>query len=673
MKKAFISGITGQDGSYLTELLLAKGYEVHGLMRRSSSFNTDRIDHVYQDPHDPKRRLFLHYGDLSESSVIDKLIREIQPDEVYNLGAQSHVRVSFDVPEYTANIVALGTLRLLEALRNYKPDAKFYQASSSEMYGKVVEVPQDEETPFYPRSPYGVSKVFGYWATKNYRESYNMFACNGILFNHESPRRGETFVTKKITQAVARIKIGKQDRLYLGNLDAERDWGYAGDYVEAMWLMLQRDTPDDYVIATGEKHSVREFVKLAFARVGIDIRWEGSGVDEKGVDTNTGDVLVSIDPQYFRPAEVELLIGNTSKAQRELNWKPRVSFEQLVSLMVDYDLKKEAMTQNIVTVEDEVFKALLDELKLTISKNSRIYVAGHRGMVGSALVRSLNSKGYTNLILRTSQELDLRDQAAVNEFFKEQQPEFVFLAAAYVGGILANNTERAEFIYNNLAIQTNVIHAAHTFGTKKLIFLGSSCIYPKDAPQPLKEDYLLTGELEPTNEPYAVAKIAGLKMCEAYYDRYGCKFISVMPTNLYGANDNYDLESSHVLPALIRKFHEAKVNNQSSVVVWGTGTPKREFMYVDDLADACVLIMEKYDDKQFINIGVGEDITISELANMVKAVVGYTGEIVYDTSKPDGTPRKLMDVTKLKSLGFEAKTSLVDGLKLAYQDYLSRN
>lgn len=345
-KKAFITGITGQDGSYLAELLLDKGYEVHGLIRRASLFNTSRIDHIYQDPHEKDQRLFLHYGDLTESSVIDKLIREIQPNEVYNLGAQSHVKVSFEVPEYTANVVALGTLRVLEALRNYKPDAKFYQASSSEMFGKVQEAPQRETTPFYPRSPYGVSKSFAYWITKNYRESYNTFACNGILFNHESPRRGKTFVTRKITRAIANIQLGNQEKLYLGNLDAKRDWGFAGDFVEAMWLMLQPNQPDDYVIATGQTHSVREFVELAFGEVGIQVVWQGTGVNEKGINNETGEMLVEVDPRYFRPAEVDALIGDSSKAQEKLGWKPKTSFPELVSKMVQFDLENEARSNN---------------------------------------------------------------------------------------------------------------------------------------------------------------------------------------------------------------------------------------------------------------------------------------------------------------------------------------
>ncbi len=338
MKKAFITGITGQDGSYLAELLLEKGYQVHGMIRRSSSFNTGRIDHIYRDPHDPETRLLLHYGDLNDASSINRLLREVRPDEIYNLGAQSHVRVSFDVPEYTGEVDALGTVRLLEGIRETGLDTRFYQASSSELYGKVVETPQRETTPFYPRSPYACAKAYAFYITMNYRESYGMFACNGILFNHESPRRGETFVTRKITRAAARIKLGLQERLYLGNLEAKRDWGFAGDYVEAMWRMLQAERADDYVVATGETHSVREFAELVFGRLGIQLSWKGEGVNEVGLDSANGKVVIEIDPRYFRPAEVDLLLGDAAKAKLELGWEPKTSFSQLVQMMTDADL-----------------------------------------------------------------------------------------------------------------------------------------------------------------------------------------------------------------------------------------------------------------------------------------------------------------------------------------------
>ncbi len=345
-KRALITGITGQDGSYLAEFLLAKGYEVHGVKRRASSFNTERVDHLYQDPHMPGRRFVLHYGDMVDSTNLIRIVEQVKPDDGYNLAAQSHVAVSFDIPEYTAEVAGIGTLRLLEALRvaGMARSCRFYQASTSELYGKAVESPQREETPFHPRSPYAVAKLFAYWICVNYREAYGMFICNGILFNHESPVRGETFVSRKITRAAARIKLGLQDRLYLGNLSAARDWGHAQDYVEAQWLMLQQDAPDDYVIATGEQHSVRELAEIAFAHAGMPLEWEGSGVDEVGVTVDPGSrrrrAVVAVDPRYFRPAEVDSLAGDPRRAMERLQWRPRYTFRQMVEQMVSEDLKR---------------------------------------------------------------------------------------------------------------------------------------------------------------------------------------------------------------------------------------------------------------------------------------------------------------------------------------------
>ncbi|MEJ5242612.1 MAG: GDP-mannose 4,6-dehydratase [Desulfomicrobiaceae bacterium] len=355
MKRALITGITGQDGAYLAEFLLEKGYEVHGIKRRASLFNTDRVDHLYQDPHAPDRRFILHYGDLTDATNLIRVIQEVQPHEIYNLGAQSHVQVSFETPEYTANADALGTLRLLEALRilNLKDHTRFYQASTSELFGKVRQTPQTETTPFYPRSPYGVAKLYAYWITVNYREAYGMYAVNGILFNHESPIRGETFVTRKITRAATRIALGLQDCLYLGNLDARRDWGHAKDFVRMQWMMLQQEQPDDYIIATGEQHSVREFVERAFAVLGMEIHWQGSGIDEQGTIARlhpidapwhglrpaVGTCVVAVDPRYFRPTEVDTLLGDPSKAKEQLGWTPQISFEELVTEMVQADLE----------------------------------------------------------------------------------------------------------------------------------------------------------------------------------------------------------------------------------------------------------------------------------------------------------------------------------------------
>ncbi|KKH47222.1 GDP-mannose 4,6-dehydratase [Methanosarcina sp. 1.H.A.2.2] len=367
-KVALITGITGQDGAYLAEFLLEKGYIVHGIKRRSSSFNTARIDHLYRDPHERNINFFMHYGDLTDSTNLIRIIQEVQPDEIYNLAAQSHVQVSFETPEYTANSDGLGTLRLLEAIRilGLEKKTKFYQASTSELYGKVQEIPQKETTPFYPRSPYAAAKLYAYWITINYREAYGIFACNGILFNHESPVRGETFVTRKITMAAAKIKYGMQERLYLGNLDAKRDWGFAKDYVEAMWLMLQQEKPDDYVIATGETHSVREFTELTFKELGIEVIWQGEGIEEVGIDTSTGKIIVEIDPGYYRPTEVELLIGDPSKAREKLGWEPKVKMEELVKIMIRSD-------------EEEVLKtypseklAACHELEENLAENSKL-------------------------------------------------------------------------------------------------------------------------------------------------------------------------------------------------------------------------------------------------------------------------------------------------------------
>jgi GDPmannose 4,6-dehydratase len=349
-KKALITGITGQDGAYLAEFLLAKGYEVHGIKRRASSFNTDRIDHLYRDPHEPDRRMILHYGDLTDATNLIRVVQDVKPEEIYNLAAQSHVAVSFETAEYTANADALGTLRLLEAIRicGLGAQTRFYQASSSEMFGKVVETPQRETTPFYPRSPYAAAKVYAYWITVNYRESYGLYACNGILFNHESPVRGETFVTLKITRGLARIKAGLDECLYLGNLDARRDWGHARDYVRAQWLMLQQETPEDYVIATGEQYSVRQFVEHAAAALGMQLRWRGAKLDEHAVDTASNKTIVRIDPRYFRPAEVDTLLGDASKARRQLGWVPEIGFADLVREMVDADwrlAKRDALVE----------------------------------------------------------------------------------------------------------------------------------------------------------------------------------------------------------------------------------------------------------------------------------------------------------------------------------------
>ncbi|MBC8390649.1 MAG: GDP-mannose 4,6-dehydratase [Actinobacteria bacterium] len=339
MKKALITGITGQDGSYLTEFLLEKGYEVHGMIRPASVFTTERISHLFNDEKIIDKKLFLYWGDMTDSSNLNRILERVQPDEVYNLAAQSHVKVSFDIPEYTAEVDAVGTLRFLDAIKELELKTKFYQASTSELFGKVQEIPQTEKTPFYPRSPYAAAKLYAYWVVVNYREAYNLFACNGISFNHESPRRGKTFVTRKIVRAAINIKLGLEEKLYLGNLNAKRDWGYAPEYVETMWLMLQQDKPDDYVVATGENHTVREFCELSFKEVGFNLKWEGNGINEKGIDEKSGKILVEVDPKYFRPTEVDVLLGNPEKAKKELGWYPKTSFEELIKIMVKADLE----------------------------------------------------------------------------------------------------------------------------------------------------------------------------------------------------------------------------------------------------------------------------------------------------------------------------------------------
>jgi len=654
MKRALITGITGQDGSYLAELLLSKGYEVHGTVRRNSSVNTARIEHLYEGPEKSNRRLILHYADLSDSSVLCRILLKVQPDEIYNLGAQSHVKVSFEMPEYTADIAGMGVVRLLNAIVETETKAKFYQASSSEMYGKVLETPQRETTPFYPRSPYAFAKLMGYWATVNFREAHGLFACNGLLFNHESPRRGETFVTRKITKAIARILAGKQKELLLGNLDARRDWGHARDYVEAMWMMLQAKTPDDYVIATGETHSVREFLELAFNHVGLN--WKD---------------YVKSDQRYLRPTEVDILLGDASKAKRELGWKPKTTFPELVREMVESDLRQENldpakwMTTANRTPERQATVHPMRKAT-TETKSAKVYVAGHRGLVGKALTNQLKNEGFANLIARTSSELDLRNQDQVRQFFKENRPDYVYLVAGKVGGILANSNEPADFLYDNLMIAANVISAAAEFNTKKLLYLGSSCIYPRLAEQPIKESSLLTGPLEKTNEAYALAKIAGIKLCEHFRKQYQKNFISAMPCNLYGKNDNFHPENSHVIPGLLRRFHEAKAQGAKEVVVWGTGKALREFLNVEDLARALPFLMEKYNESETINIGSGAELTIHQLASTIAEVTGYSGKIVFDPSKPDGTPRKVLGVNKISQLGWKPSVSLKDGLHEAY-------
>jgi len=584
----------------------------------------------------------------------------------------------------------MGTLRLLEAIRflGMERKTRFYQASTSELYGLVQETPQKETTPFYPRSPYAVAKLYAYWITVNYREAYGMYACNGILFNHESPRRGETFVTRKITRGLANIAQGLESCLYLGNMDALRDWGHARDYVRMQWLMLQQDTPEDFVIATGVQYSVRQFVVLSAKELGITLEFKGNGIDETGVvvavegdnapSVKVGDILVSVDEKYFRPAEVETLLGDPSNSREKLGWVPEITFQEMVAEMVKHAL----IAQSVMPCLNCMVMMSLchwNDKYIILNKKSLIYVAGHRGMVGTAIVQQLEKQGYTNLITRTHAELDLCDQVAVRKFFTNNKIDGVYLAAARVGGIHANNTYPAEFIYQNIMIEANVVHEAWISGVKHLLFLGSSCIYPRLTKQPMKEDALLTGTLEPTNEPYAIAKIAGIKLCESYNRQYDVDYRSVMPTSLYGPHDNFHPENSHVIPAMLNRFHEAAVNDDESVVVWGSGKPLREFLHVTDMATASIHVMNL--DKTLyekntapmlshINVGTGVDCTIHELAETIARVIGYKGQLIFDDSKLDGAPRKLMDVSRLRALGWVASVSLEDGLKSTYRWFL---
>ena len=655
---ALITGVTGQDGAYLAEFLLGKGYTVHGIKRRSSSFNTARIDHLYQDPHAGNVPFLLHYGDMTDSTNLIRLMQQMQPDEIYNLAAQSHVGVSFETPEYTANADAIGTLRLLEAIRilGLEKKTRFYQASTSELYGKVQEVPQKETTPFYPRSPYGVAKLYAYWITVNYREAYGMHASNGILFNHESPIRGETFVTRKITRAVAAIELGLQDTLYLGNLDAKRDWGHARDYVEGMWRMLQQDEPDDYVLATGETHSVREFVELAFAEVGRSIEWRGKGVDENGVDSKIRQDRRADRPAYFRPTEVDLLIGDATKARAEARLEAEDDVRELVTEMVAADLGDRA-------AGGCQWQRTPFELTGKTRLGRRPSRHGRLGLV-RRLAREDASCSRSDARARSARP------GRGSAWFDGKAPDAVFLAAAKVGGILANDTLPAEFLYDNLMIETNVIHAAHRrrqeAAVSRLVLHLSAARAAADA-----RGSAADRPLEPTNEWYAIAKIAGIKMCQAYRSQYGCDFISVMPTNLYGPGDNYHPEYSHVVPALIRRFHEAKLTGASDVVVWGTGTPRREFLYVDDLADACVYLMKNYSGDELVNIGTGEDMTIAEFARMVATTSAIPAP---SSSIPRGpTARRASCSTSAVSPNWAGarRTSLEDGIRLAYRAHLA--
>ncbi len=495
----------------------------------------------------------------------------------------------------------------------------------------------------------------------NYREAYGIHASNGILFNHESPLRGETFVTRKITRAAAAIQLGKQDRLYLGNLDAKRDWGHAREYVRGMWLMLQQESPDDYVLATGQTTKVRDFVNWAFEDVGLQIEWRGEGINEKGFDRASGEVMVEVDPRYFRPDRSRSADRGSSKGQEKLGWAHETTARELVPR----DGKRRS--QSYANGHDHRRGVKWPAIRLKEKRSGSPVIAEWWAQPSFGVSRERTA----TVLTAPRAEVDLKDQTAIRRWLADNKPEAVFLAAAKVGGILANDTYPAEFLYDNLMIEANIIDASYRNGVEKLLFLGSSCIYPKFAQQPISESALLTGELEPTNEWYAIAKIAGIKLAQAYRKQYSCDFISAMPTNLYGPGDNFDLKTSHVLPALIRKTHQAKVGGEQQIVIWGTGTPRREFLHVDDCADACVHLMKVYSEYEHVNVGSGEDLTILELTQLVCEVVGFKGEIATDPSKPDGTPRKLLSVERLNSLGWRPTISLRDGVASTYASFVS--
>ena len=547
-KRALITGITGQDGSYLAELLLGKGYEVHGLIRRASTFNTSRIDHLYQDPHDTDAKLFLHYGDLSDGARLVTLLHEIDPDEVYNLAAQSHVRVSFDEPEHTGDTTGIGAMRLLEAVRLAGVKCRYYQASSSEMFG-ATPPPQNEETPFYPRSPYGAAKVYAYWVTKNYREGYGMFAVNGILFNHESPRRGETFVTRKVTRAVARIQAGLDDYVYMGNLDSVRDWGYAPEYVEGMWRMLQSDKPDDYVLATGGNFTVRDFLVTAFEHAGLD--WEKH---------------VRFDERYLRPTEVDALVGDASKAERDLGWKAQVDTESWPGSWWTRTSRRSSTRASPGSTSPS---STVGRSSTCRSDDRGVSPGAPRPRCGLLHRRAPRSRGVGDLAeprdagLHRSHGRDVRRAGPEGprrglRLLRRDQAE-----VRRARGREGRRDHGEQHLPRRLPQREPADPAQRDGrgprrrGSSGCSSSGSSCIYPKLAPQPIHEDSLLTGHLEPTNDAYAIAKIAGILQVQAVRRQHGLPWISAMPTNLYGPGDNFSPQGSHVLPALIRRYDEA--------------------------------------------------------------------------------------------------------------------
>jgi len=656
-KTALITGITGQDGSYLAELLLEKQYEVHGIIRRSSSFNTGRIDHIFD-------RIHLHYGDLVDSSNLCAIMAKVRPDEVYNLGAQSHVAVSFEEPEYTAQTDGVGTLRILEAIRTVGlgKSTRFYQASTSELYGLVQEVPQKETTPFYPRSPYAVAKLYGFWIVKNYREAYNMYAMNGILFNHESPRRGGTFVTKKVTAAVAAIQAKKQERIYLGNMDSLRDWGHARDYVRAMYLMLQQDQPKDYVVATNKQYSVREFVTICFEMVGRPVLWRGKGLEEEAIDEKTGQVLVQVSDRYFRPTEVETLLGDASLANKELGWVPETSFKELVYEMLEYDMKSVGLDlparAREVCDQIDAPKAPLSPKNLRgislLEARTTILVTGGTGLYGKAIeeiVKQDPTAASENWVFLSSKDGNLIERANVDKIFMKHKPTYVIHLAAKVGGLFHNLRKKVDFYRDNTLINDNVLECCRIYGVKKCVSCLSTCIFPDKTTYPIDETMVHNGAPHDSNAGYAYAKRMIDVLNHCYKDQYGLDYTSVIPTNIYGPHDNFSMTDGHVIPGLIHKCYLAK-RDGTDFVIWGSGSPLRQFIYSKDLAELTLWALRSYDSIEPIILSVDEsaEVTIKEVAELVAAAMDFKGKLVCDTTKSDGQYKKTACNEKLRQL-----------------------
>lgn len=667
-KKALIFGITGQDGSYLAELLISKGYEVHGVVRRTSTFNRQRIDHLFNKDFNHPGKLHLHYGDMSDATSLISIIKKIQPDEIYNLAAQSHVKVSFEIPEYTADSDALGPLRLVEAIRllGLEKKVKLYQASTSELYGKVVETPQTESTPFYPRSPYAAAKLYAYWITKNYREAYGIFASNGILFNHESPRRGEMFVTRKITYGLARIIAGLEKKIYLGNIDAKRDWGFAPEYVECMWKILQQPESDDFVIGTGETHSVKEFLEEAFSYVGLN--WQD---------------YVEVDLEYLRPTEVNILQADPKKAKEKLGWEPKIKFRELVRIMVDADMREQGLTPpgegDRILAEKFPDKWWdRDEKIEPITRKERVLVTGAGGFIGHHLARFLKKKGYwvrgvdikypeyssveemDEFIL-----LDLRDfencKKAVTGIDK------VYNLAADMGGIGFITAVKADLVRNNILINTNMAEAATLAKVKRLFFSSSACIYPKYKQESADVVALKESDAYPADpeDGYGWEKLISERMYKNFQEDHGLDVRIARFHNIFGPEGTYDGGREKAPAAISRKI--AKAKNGDEVEIWGDGKQTRSFCYVDDCVEAIYRLMESnFSDP--LNIGSSELISINDMFDMIQRIAGKNLIKKHLLDKPQGVRGRNSDNTLCKQiLNWETDISLEEGLRRTYE------